>query len=294
MALVARGESISSAWTEEAADDLRTGRQVGWTIGEGAIAFTSARPKRTFGHVHIEGDADRLDRAETLLALLVTHLPPAVRRMDSGVSGLTEEEERLLGERFSLAPGASVLPRARMERPVPLAIPGSHLPEPTGVRRRPVTEIPLPALTELDWRSFRGTPDENLVADTAEEDEQSLADVLSGRLGRFLDPASTALVQDNGELLGAILTAEHDARVAVFLDLLVEPSHRRQGLGRFLVQWGLRALTALGYSTARLWVTEANQPAWTLYESLGFTVAGRARIYRYARPTSDAQPHDVR
>jgi ribosomal protein S18 acetylase RimI-like enzyme len=293
-ALIGRGESISSAWTEEAATDLRAGRQLGWTIGENSLAFSSTRPSRSFGHVHVEGDADRLDRAETLLALLVTHLPDSVRRLDAGVSGLSEAEETELAVRFARAEGATVLQRARMERPVPPAIPGSHLPDPPGVGRRAVREIPLPALTELDWRSFQGTPDENLVADTPAEDEQSLVDVMSGKLGGFLDAASTALVREDGALLGALLTAEHDARTAVFLDLLVEPSARRHGLGRFLVLWGLRALSALGYTTARLWVTEANRPAWRLYESMGFAVAGRARIFRYARPDSAGQPQTPR
>lgn len=293
-ALLANGEAIGSAWTEEAAGDLHAGRQVGWTIGDDSLAFSSTRPSRTFGHVHIEGEADRLDRAETLLALLVTHLPRSVSRLDAGVSGLSAEEESELAQRFTRAPGTSVLRRARMERPVPPAIPGSLLSDPTGVQRRAVREIPLDALTELDWRSFQGTPDENLVADTPAEDAQSLSDVLSGKLGRFLDHASTALVRDDGVLLGALLTAEHDPRTAVFLDLLVEPAERRHGLGRFLVLWGLRALTALGYTTARLWVTEANHPAWKLYESAGFSVAGRARIFRYARPGSAGQPQTPR
>ncbi|HKV89937.1 MAG TPA: GNAT family N-acetyltransferase, partial [Thermoplasmata archaeon] len=288
--LLARGEAISSVWVEEAARDLKAGRQLGWTLGEGSLAFVSTRPARTFGHVHVGEGADRLERAETLLAVLVAHLPPGTSRLDAGVSGLTDEEEETLAERYLRLEGASILRRARMERnfpPPPPDLPPGSL----GIRHVRARSLPVDALAELDWRAFRGTPDENLVADTAEENRQTLADVLNGRLGRFVDEASTALVQDDGALVGALLTAEHDPRTGVFLDLLVEPSHRRRGLGRYLVSWGLRALSALGYSTARLWVTETNRPAWLLYLSVGFEVVGRARIFRYVAPTALASPH---
>ncbi len=294
--LLLRGESISSAWVEEAAQDLKAGRQSGWTLGSDAIAFASARAARTFGHVHVNGPDDRVERAETLLAVLITHLEPTIRRLEGGVSGLTEEEEDELADRFVRVPGATLLRRARMERLVPPPLAGSSLPDPPGVERVPVRSIPLDALTNLDWRSFQGTPDENLVADTFDEDRQSVSDMMGGRIGRFVDEASTALLRPDGRLVGAVLVSEHDPRTAVFLDILVEPTERRQGLGRFLVLWGLRAMTALGYTTARLWVTEANRPAWSLYVSLGFEVRGTARLYRYVRPAggADAHPHAAR
>jgi ribosomal protein S18 acetylase RimI-like enzyme len=296
VSLVARGESISSAWVEEAAQDLKAGRQAGWTLGTEAIAFASAREARTFGHVHIEGAEERVERAETLLAVLITHLEPHLRRLEGGVSGLTEEEEAVVAERFAKVPGASLLLRARMERLVPPPLAGTSLPDPAGIERVPVRSIPIDALTNLDWRAFQGTPDENLVADTFAEDRQCVLDMMAGRVGRFLDEASTALLRPDGRLVGAVLISEHDPRTAVFLDILVEPTDRRQGLGRFLVLWGLRAMTALGYTTARLWVTEANRPAWSLYVSLGFEVTGKARLFRYVRPGAEpaAQPQTAR
>ncbi len=292
--LLARGESIASSWVEEAAQDLKAGRQVGWTLGAEAIAFATARGARLFGHVHVEGPDDRIDRAETLLAVLVTRLDAEVARLEGGVSGLSEEEESELGTRFARVPGASLLLRARMERIVPPPLPGGSLSDPPGVERVPVRSVPLDALAELDWRAFAGTPDQNLVADTLAEERQTVADMLAGRIGRFLDEASTALLTPEGHLVGAVLTSENSPRTAVLVDLLVEPTHRRKGLGRFLVLWALRAMTALGYSTARLWVTETNRAAWALYVSLGFEVTGRARLYRYIRPAADAEAQPQR
>jgi ribosomal protein S18 acetylase RimI-like enzyme len=280
-ALVARGESITSSWVEEAAADLRAGRQVGWTIPGRGLAFASSRPTRTFAHVHVADGSDDVEVAETLLAVLIAHFGTLVPRLESGVSGLSDAAESTLAERFLRVPGASVLLRARMERLVPPPLPGAALAEPPGLERTSVRSIPVAALAELDWRSFQGTPDERLVADTVEEDRQSLEEILGGRIGRFLDEASCALLRDGRELVGGILVSEHDPRTAVVLDLLVEPAERRKGIGRFLLLWGLRAMTALGYTTVRLWVTEANRPARTLYDSLGFSVSGRSRIYRY-------------
>ncbi|MCI4321934.1 MAG: hypothetical protein L3K05_06485, partial [Thermoplasmata archaeon] len=133
--LALRGEVIASTWVEDAAREMKAGRQLGWTLGDSAIAFVSDRPARTFGHVHVAEGDHRLERAETLLAVLVAHLEPGTRRLDAGVSGITDEEETTLAERFLRVEGASILRRARMERPVPRPLPGPGLDDPTGVAR---------------------------------------------------------------------------------------------------------------------------------------------------------------
>ncbi len=50
----------------------------------------------------------------------------------------------------------------------------------------------------------------------------------------------------------------------------VKPSHQRRGLGRALVVTTLRRLRELGYSSAYLTTGSENQPAISLYRSLGF------------------------
>ena len=161
------------------------------------------------------------------------------------------------------------------------------------LRPVPVREIPIDALAALDWAGFHGTPDESLIAETVEEDQEVLGDILGGRLGRFLDEASTALVSPEGHLAGAILTAEQSPRRIVLLDVIVHPGWRRRGLGVFLLRFALRAAAALGYAECRLWVTETNEPARRLYEREGFVPADRAIVYRFSRPIvgAPAQPH---
>ena len=52
----------------------------------------------------------------------------------------------------------------------------------------------------------------------------------------------------------------------------------------------LRALLALGYPKAHLWVTEGNRPARSLYEKVGFVVDASAAIYRWFRSVPASPP----
>ena len=292
--LLARGEFLPSSWVEEAAEDLRAGRRAGWVLGAPGptgLAFYSLRPHRGYAHVHVTPGGDPVARAARLLREVFRQLPEEILRGEAGVTGLSEPEEEALGREVQTWPGFTVLVRRAMDvdltgrPPVPLD------PLPPSLSPTPARTIPTAALAALDLAAFQGTPDESLVADTVEEDEQVVRDILSGSLGRFLDEASTAIVSDQGHLVGALLTVEHSPRRSVFVDLVVHPSHKRRGLGRYLLRFGLRASAALGYSQVRLWVTETNAPALALYEANGFRPVLRAAVYRFVRPIGDASPH---
>jgi ribosomal protein S18 acetylase RimI-like enzyme len=114
-------------------------------------------------------------------------------------------------------------------------------------------------------------------------------------MGRFLDEASTALIEpEPPRLVGAVLTAERTPRRAIYLDFMVDPERQGHGVGRYLLRWGFRALRALGYDRVGLWVTVTNSAARHLYEELGFRRTATALIYRWERPGSDAQAHAPR
>ncbi|MCI4337397.1 MAG: GNAT family N-acetyltransferase, partial [Thermoplasmata archaeon] len=146
-------------------------------------------------------------------------------------------------------------------------------------------------LAEFDWHGFQHTPDASLVADSPEEDARVLREILEGRLGRYLNEASTALVDGEGRLAAFLLTSEQNPRRAVYLDLVVRPEARRQGVARYLLKWGARSLAGLGHSAVRLWVSEANSAARTLYDSIGFRPVGRAVIYRFGGDSGASQAH---
>ena len=71
------------------------------------------------------------------------------------------------------------------------------------------------------------------------------------------------------------------------LNLGVASAHRRQGIGRALVERAIKELAGRGVRTVYLEVRASNAAARQLYEALGFgEVARRTRYYR--RPVEDA------
>jgi ribosomal-protein-alanine N-acetyltransferase len=81
-----------------------------------------------------------------------------------------------------------------------------------------------------------------------------------------------------GFILGRALAGE-----AEILTLAVAPQARRAGLGRALVEALAGQASALGAKALFLEVAADNTAAIALYESAGFSGAGRRRAY-YARP----------
>jgi ribosomal protein S18 acetylase RimI-like enzyme len=296
--LVRREETVAGDWAEDSAADLRAGRKVGWYFpgAEGAgIGFYARRGPDAFGHVHVVEGTSAVERATRLATTMLDALPPDITSIDLGFTGLLPREERDVTARLAERPGSASIERDRMERE--LGPPDAEAPVrlKEGLVLVPVRSVTLEALAELDRKAFQGTQDELLVGRTASDYATVLQSILDGRLGGFLDPASTALLyEDPPRLVGALLSAEQSPRKAVFVEFIVDPADRRQGHGRFLFRWGLRALWALGYSSVRLWVTSTNHPARRLYESFGFRTTASATIYRWERPGSDPQPHSAR
>ena len=292
-----RGETIEPGWVESAAHDLRTGALTGWAYSGGArahgIGFFSLRPARAYAHVHVEEGAGRVARALRLVREIVGGIPVGVRRCDIGLSGPDGSEAAALAEGLGKLPDGSLLIRWALERPLSSRDDAAPPPLPERFLLGAVNSVPFEAVQQLDWMAFSRTPDASLIADTPEENGRVLREILDGRLGRFLDEASTVVIdRTTGTLAGAMLTSEQNPRRAIYLDLMVMPTFQRQGIGRFLVRWGFRALRALGYSSVTLWVTEANRPARALYDGEGFEPRGSAMIYRWSRPdASDASPH---
>ncbi len=285
-----RGEDFQGPWVESAVEELRTGRQPGWFLspgaGGGGLAFGNRRDGRGWAHVH----ATDFDGAMRLAEALVESFVTAGQSLTVGFSGLTVESERRLLDELVTRPGSEIIERFCMVRtlrgtdadPVPFP--------PGGLERVAVRDVTVAALTDLDWRSFRGSVDDRLVGGSAEEYGRVLDSVLANSLGLFLDAASTALLRREPiRLVGGLLTVEVTAREAVFVDLMVDPEFRRGGVGRWLLHWGFRSLAGLGYSQVRLWVTAVNTPAMQLYESEGFRRVAATRLYRWDRPGDPAQ-----
>ena len=95
------------------------------------------------------------------------------------------------------------------------------------------------------------------------------------------------LVAEQQGIVAGYVVAHYAADEGEILNLGVAAAHRRQGIGRALVERVLQTLVQRGVGTVYLEVRASNAAARQLYESLGFgEVARRARYYR--RPIEDA------
>jgi ribosomal protein S18 acetylase RimI-like enzyme len=293
--LMVRGEDLSGEWVEGSASDLASGVKPGWYLGgaDGGLAFYARRGSAAFGHLHA-GPAGT-EVAGRLARALLRGLPEDVLSLDLGFTGLSPENEKALVRRLSETPGSTVIERQAMERPLSAA--DGRLPSepPAGVDRVPVSAVTVDALAALDEAAFRGSIEELLMGSEPDAHRRSLEAVLGGRLGRFLGEASAALVESEPtRLVGVVLTAERSSHRAIVHDLMVDPERRRRGLGRFLLGWTMRALWALGYENARLWVSLRNVAASGLYASFGFRTTLEATIYRWDRGGPPPQPQTSR
>jgi ribosomal protein S18 acetylase RimI-like enzyme len=75
---------------------------------------------------------------------------------------------------------------------------------------------------------------------------------------------------------GYLGSDEGDESVAVVFGMYVTGEHRGKGIGRLLLTSLIDRLSALpGITTIRLGVTETQEPAHSLYESMGLQVVGK-------------------
>lgn len=123
---------------------------------------------------------------------------------------------------------------------------------------RPLQPTDYPALYAL-WLSCKGMGLNNL-----DDSPEGIA--------RFLErnPDTCFVAVEGEQVLGAILTG-NDGRRGYIYHLAVNPNHRKQGLGRALVEQALQALKKAGIHKVALVVFQHNESANVFWEKLGFT-----------------------
>lgn len=85
----------------------------------------------------------------------------------------------------------------------------------------------------------------------------------------------------DGLVVGFSITSElrHEARQG-YMELRalnVLPAYWRKGIGRNLTMHAVSEAASLGFSGIELWCINGNFPAQAVYESCGFTLAGKER-----------------
>ena len=110
--------------------------------------------------------------------------------------------------------------------------------------------------------------------------EKSVASELENELALWL-------VALEGETLAGYVGSQTVMGETDMMNIAVAPAFRRQGIARELIQALVRELKKRESHSLTLEVRASNAPARALYESLGFTQAGRRPGY-YRNPKEDA------
>ena len=90
-------------------------------------------------------------------------------------------------------------------------------------------------------------------------------------IARYLDrnPGLSFVARDGERLVGAVLCG-HDGRRGYIHHLTVSESHRRQGLGRTLVERCLSALRRAGIAKCHIFVFADNQATTAFWKNIGW------------------------
>lgn len=181
---------------------------------------------------------------------------------------------RALAARFDLHPSRVLLQMSRDLAAAPPADPETDL--------------------AVDIRGFRPGDEDAWLAlnSTAFADHPEQGSLTRGDLDRRLaadwfDPEGLLMAWEMGgtALLGFHWTKVHDETTGEVYVIAVSPAVSGQGLGRVLLEAGLRHLRDRGVRTVILYVEGSNARVVTLYETSGFLVSHRDVLYTH-RDTS--------
>jgi ribosomal-protein-alanine N-acetyltransferase len=126
--------------------------------------------------------------------------------------------------------------------------------EPYRIRR--VERADVPALTRIEQRCFTDPWSEAGIRESIQSE------------------TTIALLAENTEGELGYLMARLSGEEGEILNLAVLPGHRRQGVGRRLLEQGLALLIGRGVREAYLEVRESNLAARDLYQGFGFRPVG--------------------
>lgn len=147
---------------------------------------------------------------------------------------------------------------------------------PSSVVVRPLREADAPRYREMMLAAYAAEP-EAFTASVAERRAATMEWWQARAAGRAGETMFGAFI--DGHLAGVAglkpETRERTRHKASLVGLCVESAHRRQGLGRRLVEAVLTAAGASpGLRLVQLTVTAGNAPALKLYEQAGFVAFG--------------------
>ncbi len=195
-----------------------------------------------------------------LLAHAIMHAhSQSAHRLDLWAYNYSEASAHIAAQ-FGFAPARRLLHLHRRLAGVPRASRAD------GVRLRTFR----PGLDDAAWlalnnRMFAGHPENGAWS----------AEDLRARMSQpWFDPRDVLLAEVEGALAGScwlkVEGGDGERRSGEIYVIGTAPAWRGRGIGRHLLDRGLRHLALKGVDTAAIYVDEANAPAVALYESAGF------------------------
>lgn len=154
-------------------------------------------------------------------------------------------------------------PRRRLRVELPQPVP------PPAARLRTATWQDIPALGALMFAAYQDTPDAADAGDTVADATHEISMVFAAEHGQMLPEASfIASDQTNRPIAATLVTIWKGEPLLAYV--FTAPQHRGQGLATTVITATMHTLGRHGHPALNLAVTDANTPAASLYNHLGF------------------------
>ncbi len=149
---------------------------------------------------------------------------------------------------------------------------------PDGVTIRHPIHSDEPALADMVYFNYIGTPDDEMVSGSRAQAAAIIHAMLHNDYNLLLPNGSCLAEDDTGKLVGDVIlgdaSGDRNDPIAWIMDISVAPTQRGKGLGKALLLSAINSAHAQGYPRIGLIVTIGNTPAQSLYRSLGFKEYG--------------------
>ena len=124
------------------------------------------------------------------------------------------------------------------------------------------------ALGEVMYEAYKGTIDYD--GETIDEAAEEVKGTLDGKYGHLIDSACLTLENSNRIASAIFFTWFEDEEMPLLTFSMTRVSEKGKGFAKELIKESLMRLKELKYSKCCLFVTEGNEPAISIYKSIGF------------------------